>query len=229
MARPAGIGVFYGNECRGIVSVGKIFGGVVCYPITIYSNSKSNEVLTFKVYEVANDVIYDADEVTTFLRSSIFAMVGNPLILTIHPSCTRPIFTFCPPNVAISNSFGLCGSTYTYTPTVSGFPTPTYSYTFTGATTGNGIGTGSGSFFNKGITTVNVVASSSCNPSDQCSFTVEVVDGPIKNMRNNLHYCAIHEAIQATERLNGDTLQIEAGRYTVACCTLDKTLWVKSL
>lgn len=172
------IAVFVGSQLRGIVNVnaGKRIGTNIYYPITMYSNLNKGDIMSFKIYEAPNDTVYNADETLVFDRSKTCGKFSQPFILTIHPYCTAPIFTTCPPNVTFNTAIGVCGSNYNYTPIISGFPTPTIKYYFSGATTGSGTGTGSGAYFNFGITTVKLVLDNNCKPKDSCTFTIKIID-----------------------------------------------------
>ncbi|MES2332665.1 MAG: LamG-like jellyroll fold domain-containing protein [Bacteroidota bacterium] len=88
---------------------------------------------------------------------------------------TLPTFTSCPSNQNINATTGLCTAPVSYTATASGTPSPTLTYVFSGATTGSGSGTGSGQTFNKGVTTVTIIATNSCGTAT-CSFTITVTD-----------------------------------------------------
>ena len=81
----------------------------------------------------------------------------------------------CPANITTNTDAGQCSAVVTYSPTVTGIPVPSVTYTFTGATTGSGSGNGSGAAFNKGVTTVEIIATNVCG-ADTCSFTVTVND-----------------------------------------------------
>jgi len=105
---------------------------------------------------------------------------------------TAPAFTTCPSNMTVGTSAISCSNTVTYTAIASGSPAPTYTYTLSGATSGSGSGTGSGLTFNKGVTTVSITASNTCNTAN-CSFTVTMNDNtpPVaraKNLTTNVSF-----------------------------------------
>ena len=99
-------------------------------------------------------------------------------------SCVAPpplVMHQCPVISCSGNQFAVAGpgqataSVSYYSPMVTGIPMPVVTYSFSGATTGCGYGNGSGSIFNRGTTTVHVIASNLCG-SQICSFMVTVGD-----------------------------------------------------
>ena len=170
------IAVFVGSELRGVVNGAVMISGNAYFPITIYSNMSSGEIMHFKVYLAARDTINEADELPVFNRNLTLGNVSAPFILTIHPNCTSPLITSCVRDTILNTDKGVCGATYSYAALFSGSPAPGFTYTFSGATIGSGTGTGSGSFFNKGLITVKLVADNACKPKDSCSFTITVND-----------------------------------------------------
>ncbi len=102
---------------------------------------------------------------------------------------SAPVFSACPSNIVTTTASGECTKQVTYTATATGTPSATLSYSFTGATVASGSGTGSGSTFNKGVTTVSIVAANSCSPAANCTFTVTVADNEqplIVNLPTNI-------------------------------------------
>lgn len=102
--------------------------------------------------------------------------------------CSSPSFTSCPGNTTISTDIAGCSADFVYTVTANSNPSATLNFTFSGATTGSGNGTGSGSTFNKGITTVTIIADNDCEPNAVCSFTITIQDNelPMINCPGNL-------------------------------------------
>jgi hypothetical protein len=90
--------------------------------------------------------------------------------------CIPPQFTTCPGAINVNTSTGNCHAVVSYSAIASGNPVPDYSYSFAGVTSGSGNGTGSGATFNKGLTTVTIVASNGCDPDASCQFTIDVLD-----------------------------------------------------
>ena len=169
------IAAFVGNEIRGVVNAGIFSAGNAYYPITIYSNMNFGETLIFRVYAAATDTTYLADETAVFDRSVTLGKFALPFILTTHPYCTAPVIT-CPAAITANTTPEICGAATTYEPSSTGNPTAEFEYTFTGATTGSGLGSGSGSTFNKGLTTVKLIAKNGCPPKDSCIFTISISD-----------------------------------------------------
>ena len=52
------------------------------YDLSIWSNSASGEVMTFKFYDAANDVVIDLNETYTFTSNDVVGDGFNPFILT---------------------------------------------------------------------------------------------------------------------------------------------------
>ena len=79
------IAAFVNNEIRGVVdSTDIIFVNNEAYfPITIYANTQSGELLNFMVYDGSNDTIYQAVETAIFNRFELLGTPSNPFILTI--------------------------------------------------------------------------------------------------------------------------------------------------
>ena len=130
-----------------------------------------NLLFTGAVYTTANltsNTIFYVDVTSMNCTSASRTSIG----ITVN---VPPTFIVCPTNQSINTTTGLCTSPLVYSATAIGTPLPILTYVFTGATTGNGSGTGSGSVFNKGVTTVTLMASNSCG-STQCSYTVTVND-----------------------------------------------------
>ncbi|MCZ7558439.1 MAG: T9SS type A sorting domain-containing protein [Bacteroidia bacterium] len=83
--------------------------------------------------------------------------------------------TSCPTDIVVSTDAGVCTAVVEYEVLATSASPVSYSYEFFGATNGGGAGTGSGSTFEKGTTSVVVIASNGCGEV-QCSFTVTVND-----------------------------------------------------
>jgi PKD-like domain/GEVED domain/Secretion system C-terminal sorting domain/HYR domain len=99
-------------------------------------------------------------------------------------SCVAPpplVMHQCPVISCSGNQFAVAGpgqvtASVSYSsPMITGIPMPVVTYSLSGATTGSGYGNGSGSIFNRGTTTVHVIASNLCG-SQICSFMVTVGD-----------------------------------------------------
>jgi hypothetical protein len=221
------IAVFVGSEIRGVVNSATLLGGQAYFPITIYSNLNSGEILTFKVFEAANEVVYMADETAVFNRGVILGNVLNPFILTIHPVCTAPLIT-CPPSVTINSLPARCGNYFDYSPKISGFPAPALSHHLADATTGNGPGTSHGVFFNKGITSVKLVVDNNCKPKDSCTFQITVEGGPVQNTRTGTYYCDLGLALSAPGIIDNDTFLVESGIYNLPCFTVFKSICLRT-
>jgi hypothetical protein len=94
---------------------------------------------------------------------------------------SAPVFTSCPANIAASTSAGRCDRVQFYTHNVSGTPAPVITHIFSGATTGSGNGNGTGSTFNKGVTSISVIATNKCG-ADTCNFTITITDNEVPSI-----------------------------------------------
>ena len=79
------VGVFVGNETRGVVNANDIIfiGDDAYFPATMYSNQQIGEVLTFKVYVPSLDSIFVPTETAIFNRFLTMGTPPNPFILNI--------------------------------------------------------------------------------------------------------------------------------------------------
>ncbi len=83
------VGVFVGNELRGVATPISILGDQYFY-ITAYSNQYFGETLTFRVYYAPNDVVYGTPETVSFIHNSTFGSIGMPFWLNIDPNADYP-------------------------------------------------------------------------------------------------------------------------------------------
>ncbi|MBC7773834.1 MAG: cadherin repeat domain-containing protein, partial [Phycisphaerae bacterium] len=83
------VGVFVGNELRGVASPISILGDSYYY-ITAYSKVYTGETLHFRVYYAPNDVIYPTPETVNFVHNSSIGSIGMPFWLNIDPNADYP-------------------------------------------------------------------------------------------------------------------------------------------
>ncbi|MBK8698534.1 MAG: T9SS type A sorting domain-containing protein [Saprospiraceae bacterium] len=78
------IGVFAGDEIRGVGEVAYIpqLGIHVCF-LTMYAN-REGEVLSFKIFDASKDVVYTAIESQNFISNQILGSVENPWVLHVQ-------------------------------------------------------------------------------------------------------------------------------------------------
>ena len=63
-------------------------GGTNVYDLSIWSNNASGEVMTFKFYDAANDVVIDLDETYSFTSNDVVGDGFSPFVLTgVSPEC----------------------------------------------------------------------------------------------------------------------------------------------
>lgn len=90
---PAGnhlIGVFVGNQCRGLASPMQA-NGKSYYFLTVYANQSSGELLTFKFYNAVTDQVYTSPTTQIFQRNATVGGVENPLKLLLASGDDFPI------------------------------------------------------------------------------------------------------------------------------------------
>jgi hypothetical protein len=83
------VGIFVGNELRGVATPISILGDQYFY-ITAYSNQYFGETLKFRVYYAPNDQIYGTPESVNFIHNSSSGSIGAPFWLNIDPNADYP-------------------------------------------------------------------------------------------------------------------------------------------
>ncbi|MEI7727047.1 MAG: T9SS type A sorting domain-containing protein [Bacteroidota bacterium] len=78
------IGVFSGNQCRGVYSPDPGFFGLVF--LTVGANQQSGENITFKAYLSEADLVVDLDETMLFLDQQQIGSVSNPFVFSYPPA-----------------------------------------------------------------------------------------------------------------------------------------------
>ncbi|MBI5769113.1 MAG: DUF5011 domain-containing protein, partial [Verrucomicrobia bacterium] len=110
----------------------------------------------------------------TYVAVDASGNTSAPQTRTITVIDTTPPLLACPANQTVSTDAGKCTAAVAFAATASdSCGAVTLSYSASGATTG---AVSSGSVFNKGVTTVTIVARDSHNNTSACSFTITVVD-----------------------------------------------------
>jgi len=98
------VGVFVGNQCRGLASPMEA-NGQRYYFITVYSNQSSGETLTFKFYNAGTDQLYNSPLTQVFQRNANVGGVSNPLALPFATGNDFPIvFSAIPKQTTISGT-----------------------------------------------------------------------------------------------------------------------------
>ena len=80
------LAAFVGDEIRVVDSDGgspSPFGGHY-YEVSIWSNSASDETVTFKFYDDANDVVIDLNETYDFISNEIIGNLYVPFVFYIY-------------------------------------------------------------------------------------------------------------------------------------------------
>ena len=83
------VGVFVGNELRGVAAPITILGDAYYY-ITAYSNLYTGETLHFRVYYAPNDAIYPTPETVNFIHNTTVGSIGSPFWIDIDPNADFP-------------------------------------------------------------------------------------------------------------------------------------------
>jgi large repetitive protein len=98
------VGVFVGNQCRGLASPMEA-NGKSYYFLTVYANQSSGETLTFKFYNAGTDQLYTSPTTQVFQRNASIGGVANPLSLLFAAGNDFPIvFTSIPKQTTISGT-----------------------------------------------------------------------------------------------------------------------------
>ncbi len=84
------VGVFVGNELRGVASP-LVSSGTARYFVTVFSNAAAGEILNFKIYTAADDLIHPAGETLDFQRQATVGNVQNMFALSIFSDDDFPI------------------------------------------------------------------------------------------------------------------------------------------
>ncbi len=99
------VGIFVGTQIRGVVNGSDIIfvAGNAYFPATMYSNTQSGDVLTFKVYVPSVDSVFDATETAVFDRSQTLGTPQNPFLLHIT-TCVN-VLTLTSANSPLSGTY----------------------------------------------------------------------------------------------------------------------------
>ena len=73
------VGVFSGDECRGVAHVSE-YNGNYYVLLTIWSNAAQDEQLQIKVYDASDDKIYDLKQQIKFVKDEIIGSYENPFV-----------------------------------------------------------------------------------------------------------------------------------------------------
>lgn len=97
------IGVFKGSECRGTALTSQVVNGKYLASLFIYSNSTKGDTLTFKIYNVANDSVYDAKVTVLFQQNAAYGTASSPFVVYGKYPCyftkdVLPASNFISPN-----------------------------------------------------------------------------------------------------------------------------------
>ncbi|MES2689955.1 MAG: cadherin repeat domain-containing protein, partial [Bacteroidota bacterium] len=74
------IGAFVGSDCRGTALTSTVVNGRYIASMVVYSNVPSGETITFKIYNVANDSVYDAKTTAAFQDNAAFGVSSSPFV-----------------------------------------------------------------------------------------------------------------------------------------------------
>jgi hypothetical protein len=84
------LGAFYNGECVGVAEAAEVppfLGGGHAFLIQAFSNMLSAHMISFQFYSVAENIIYDINEVLSFTPDGILGDLMDPIMLqTIDPS-----------------------------------------------------------------------------------------------------------------------------------------------
>jgi gliding motility-associated-like protein len=73
------IGVFFGDECRGIADNDYVYNGKNYSLLTIYGNT-SGEQLSLKIYEAASGKTYDLKQYFRFVKDTVMGTYNDPVV-----------------------------------------------------------------------------------------------------------------------------------------------------
>lgn len=73
------IGVFSGNECRGVAKISQ-YNGKHYVLLTIWSNASQDEYLTVKIYDNSTQKTYELKQQIKFIKDEIIGSYENPYI-----------------------------------------------------------------------------------------------------------------------------------------------------
>ncbi|MEO6759626.1 MAG: hypothetical protein ABIO24_09250, partial [Saprospiraceae bacterium] len=83
------VGVFVGNELRGVASPTFIAGQAV-YFTTVYAHQYNGEILHFRVYYAPDDAVYPTPETVIFRHNLSVGTVSAPFFVNIDPNADFP-------------------------------------------------------------------------------------------------------------------------------------------
>ena len=75
------VAAFVGADCRGTALTSTVINGKYIASMVVYSNSASGEAVTFKIYNAANDVVYNAVATAAFQDNAAFGVTSSPFVI----------------------------------------------------------------------------------------------------------------------------------------------------
>ncbi|MFN4973210.1 MAG: cadherin domain-containing protein [Bacteroidota bacterium] len=75
------VGAFVGATCRGTVLTSNVINGRFIASMVVYSNVPSGETITFKIYNAANDSVYDAKVTADFQDNASYGATVSPFVI----------------------------------------------------------------------------------------------------------------------------------------------------
>lgn len=94
------LGVFVGNELRGVASP-TISGGNAYYFVSVYANQYNGETLRFRVYYGATDQIHGTPETVVFQHNLLVGSIASPYFVNATSAAITAVnngpamFHFC--------------------------------------------------------------------------------------------------------------------------------------
>jgi gliding motility-associated-like protein len=92
------IGVFYGEECRGVSRMNFAFNQQHYAMLTVYGNT-SGEMMKLKIYEAASGKEYDLKQRFTFIKDTVIGSISAPMVFYTNLQLKKIVaYNFFTPN-----------------------------------------------------------------------------------------------------------------------------------
>lgn len=99
------VGLFYGNECRGVANVAMQEGKYYAL-LTAWSNASDNEDLSVKIYDASANKIYDLKQKVAFLKDESMGSYASPIIFYTNLTQKKlKTYNFITPNQDGKNDY----------------------------------------------------------------------------------------------------------------------------
>lgn len=156
------IGAFVGSDCRGTALTSTVVNGRYIASMVVYSNVPSGETITFKIYNVANDSVYEAKTTAAFQDNAAFGVSSSPFVIRNNNAPTAMNL-----NVQNVNEGQPTNTTVGALSTTDPDPSETFTYSLVS-------GTGSADNSNFAISGSNLVTNVVLNYATKTSHSIRV-------------------------------------------------------